>query len=130
MRPFLPLVALALCSTLTGCFSFSQPPRVYTYDVNLRNTTRRSVSIELLRVDSTKVTRTRCDLPNNGFYTNRFTTLNDAEYLEARIRYLDEPESAPRHITELQRSDIHRDIIAKDNRLLLADRPNSIPTPE
>jgi hypothetical protein len=79
---------------LTACMTYE--PRHYDYDVDLRNSTGRPVSVEFLRIKSSSVGKTRCDLADRGLYIDSFTTSNSAEYLEARVRYMDDPDASPR----------------------------------
>lgn len=120
------LILLAFL-TLPGCVTFSSPPRHYDYQVDLRNASGRPVSVEFLRIESGRIGKTRCDLAVDGCYTSAFTTHNSAEYLEARFRLFDQPETAPRWIVELPQGQTRADIILKDDRLTIQKRPSPAP---
>ncbi len=99
-------------------------PREYDYSVDIRNTTDRPVSVELLRVEGRNAGKVRADLAPGGTYSSSFTSY-DAEYLEARLRDLDAPPDAPYFIHELPEGRSRRDIVEKDGKLVLVSRASA-----
>src|SRR5262245_12839177 len=95
---------------LSGCLGYSDP-RHYDYDLDLRNSTGCPVSVEFLRIKSSSVGKTRCDLADRGLFIDSFTTSSSSEYLEARVRYLDDPDTASRYIVELPQGRSHIELI-------------------
>ena len=119
---FTPILILNTLA-LPGCVSLNNP-RQYTYQLDLRNASGRPVSVEFLRIEGSRVGKVRCDLADGGFYTHRYSTWSSAEYLEARLRYLDPSDStnAPVWISEIPVGATRADIISKDGRLTLQER--------
>lgn len=108
---------------LPGC-AFG--PRQYTYDVDLRNTADRPITLELLQTQSSSTRKSRADLAPGGAYCSCFTGYGPAEYLEARLRYTDDPADAPWYIEELPEGQIRADIQSVSGRLSVHRRS---PTP-
>lgn len=108
---------LAVC--MGGCM-FGPPE--YTYDVDLRNTSERAVRVELLYADPSSIGKVRADLAPGGAYAGQLRSINRA-YLEVRYRAMGSSVEEPFFITELRGRRSTRDIVEKDGRLTLAQRP-------
>jgi hypothetical protein len=125
MQP-LPSLILLLPSLLAlpGCLGFSSsPPRTYSYQVDLRNTSGSPVSVEFLRIQSGSAGKTRCDLAAGGVFSGDFTDHNGPEYLEARLRCLDDAKPhAPFWIVPIHEGKTRADIIFAHDHLALQAR--------
>jgi len=98
MRPALLALILLI---LPGCFAGS--PRAYHYDIDLLNTSDRTISMELLQIQNANINKVRADIGPGGIYASRYTTYSDAEYLEARFRLPSAAPDSPWFIHELPR---------------------------
>lgn len=119
-----PLLLTPLLFTLPGCFGgFGSPPRSYSYELDLKNTTGSPISVELLRTQNGSAGITRSDLAAGGSFVGEFTSHNGAEYLEARLRCLDEAQPhAPYWIVPLHEGKTRADIIFAHDHLDLQTR--------
>lgn len=118
------LLCLAILPALPGCYA---GPRSYHYDIQLRNTTDRTVAMELLQTQSSNINKIRADLGPGGIYSSRYTTYDSADYLEARFRFPDAPPGAPWFIHELPRGQTRSDISITDGRITLSPTPSPSP---
>lgn len=110
----IPLLALA------GCYTGR---REYHYDINLVNRTDRPVTVEFLRGQGHTLSKVRVDLAAGGAYVSRYTTYG-TEYLEARMRFLDDPEPDRFYVHELGQGPTRRDIVVENGAPALTRRPD------
>ena len=123
-------VLVTVASVVAGC---SVGPRQYHYDIDVVNRTDRTVTVEFLRGSGSSVGKVRVDLAPGGAYVSRYTVYG-ADYLEARMRFMDDPDAERFYLQELGDGPTRRDIVIVDGGLNLARRPmaevvSNAPTP-
>lgn len=118
------LLCLAILPALPGCYA---GPRSYHYDIQLRNTSDRTVAMELLQAEHSNITKVRADLGPGGLYSRRYTTCDSTDYLEARFRFPDSAPDSPWFIHELPRGQTRSDISIINHHITLTPTPPSSP---
>ncbi len=118
---YVRLIALMIpLAVLAGCYTAQ---REYHYDIDLINRTDRPVTVEFLRGQGYNVGKVRVDLAPGGAYVSAYTS-HGTEYLEARVRFLDDPEPERFYVHELGRGPTRRDIVIEKGGLTLTRRPD------